>query len=73
MDCIATAEEILQKVQQRRSDMENSASISEWKDFIEELKRKETLEKERVEARDRARNQANDEWVLIEYSVPSHS
>ena len=61
MDCIATAEEMLQKVQQRRSDVESSATVSEWRDFIEELKRRETLEKERVEARDRARNQANDE------------
>jgi hypothetical protein len=35
--------------------------IDEWSYFIEELKRKEGLEKARSEARDRARTQANDE------------
>lgn len=59
MDCIATAEEMLQKVQGRQ--IESQASGDEWRDFIEELKRKEALEKARTEARDRARTQANDE------------
>ena len=50
---------MLQKVKSRQ--IESEASGEEWRDFIEELKRKETLEKARTEARDRARTQANDE------------
>ena len=61
IDCIASAEEMLQKVQQGRTNVECQATVHEWRDFIEELKRKEALEKARTEARDRARNQANDE------------
>ena len=59
MDCIATAEEVLQQVRNRQ--MESLASVDEWGDFIEELKSKESLEKARMEARERARTQANDE------------
>jgi hypothetical protein len=64
MDCIATAEEMLQNIQHRQSNFENlesQATVDEWRDFIDGLKRKETLEKARIEARDRARTQANDE------------
>lgn len=73
MDCIANAEAASQ--QQRQQDQYNSqqnrenkprprnntATALEWTDFIEELKRRESLEKARMEARDRARSQANDE------------
>jgi hypothetical protein len=59
MDCIATAEEMLLKIQSRQIDSQES--IDDWNGFIEELKRKEALEKARIEARDRARTQANDE------------
>lgn len=37
------------------------ASSTEWTDFIQELKRREALEKARAEARHVARSQANDE------------
>ena len=61
IDCIASAEEMLQNIQQRRTNNECQATVDEWRVFIEELKRKEALEKARIEARDRARNHANDE------------
>ena len=38
-----------------------TTTTEEWNDFIQELKRRETVEKARLEARDRARSQANDE------------
>lgn len=67
MDCIATAEQVFTQQQQRirhQSSSNNAnymASISEWNEFIQELKRRETVEKARMEARDRARSQANEE------------
>ena len=45
----------------RQSVRWGDASSSEWTDFIQELKRREALEKAREEARDVARNQANVE------------
>jgi len=57
MDCIATAEETARNF----CNTKDQAMIDEWSYFIEELKRKEGLEKARSEARDRARTQANDE------------
>ncbi len=54
MDCIATAYAI--------SKCYSSQTV-EWNDFIEELKRRESLEKARAEARERARNRANEECV----------
>ena len=64
MDCIATADIVSHELQQRRQRSRNKddmATILEWQDFIEELKRRENLEKARMEARDRARSQANEE------------
>ncbi|KAL7483858.1 hypothetical protein ACHAW6_009504 [Cyclotella cf. meneghiniana] len=66
LDCIATAEDMMQKIQRRRGNVSNDATgqvvhVAEWRDFIEELKRRETLEKARMEARERARTQANEE------------
>lgn len=66
LDCIATAEDMMQKIQRRRGNVSNDAqgqvaNLAEWRDFIEELKRRETLEKARMEARERARTQANEE------------
>lgn len=68
MDCIATAEQVFTQQQQQRirhqsssNNVNNMASISEWNEFIRELKRRETGEKARMEARDRARSQANEE------------
>ena len=60
MDCIATAEGTFSE---QRNNMQhgNNVTISEWNDFIQELKRREASEKARMEARDRARSQANDE------------
>jgi len=52
IDCIATADAI--------SNNYSNQSI-DWNDFIEELKRRESLEKARAEARERARSQANEE------------
>ena len=57
LDCIATAEKTFTYMRQRLS----SDDIAEWNEFILELKRREMIEKERMEARDRARSQANDE------------
>ena len=57
MDCIATTEQTFTDMRQRLS----SDDIAEWNEFILELKRREMIEKERMEARDRARSQANDE------------
>jgi len=70
MDCIATAERVFSEQQQQRNNNgrqerhTNAAAvvtISEWNEFIQELKRREASEKARMEARDRARSQANDE------------
>jgi hypothetical protein len=67
MDCIATAEEMLQQILHRRSNTtdesstQQTATVEEWRSFIDELKRKEALEKARTEARERARTQANEE------------
>eukprot|EP00970_Alexandrium_tamarense_P016749 scaffold7349_cov284-Alexandrium_tamarense.AAC.4 len=54
-DCIASAEHHLQ--QRSKSNHEHQR----WRDFIEDLKQRETLEKARTEARERARTQANEE------------
>lgn len=59
MDCIATAEQSFQSGGMCRSS--NVATVPEWNEFIRELKRRESVEKARMEARDRARSQANDE------------
>ena len=68
LDCIATAQKVfleLQQNQQQRqqhtSQIDGRATAAEWNDFIHELQRREGVEKARIEARDRARNQANDE------------
>mmetsp|Transcript_510 Transcript_510/g.833 ORF Transcript_510/g.833 Transcript_510/m.833 type:complete len:341 (+) Transcript_510:192-1214(+) len=59
MDCIATAEQAL-LLQQENSRI-NNPTLEEWNDFIQELKRRESVEKARIEARDRARTQANEQ------------
>jgi hypothetical protein len=65
MDCIAAAEEEFARRRRWQAAEElTSAStmiVSEWTEFIQELKKRETLEKARSEARDLARSQANDE------------
>ena len=73
MDCIATAEQIFSEQSQRRANnaKAGTATISEWNEFITALKRRETVEKARMEARDRVRNQANDEWVQIPSRISS--
>ena len=58
LDCIATAEQTFSEI---RNDNNTATKTEEWNDFIQELKRRETVEKARLEARDRARSQANDE------------
>eukprot|EP00956_Cyclotella_meneghiniana_P005809 scaffold7557_cov68-Cyclotella_meneghiniana.AAC.6 len=73
IDCIASAEEMLQNIQQRRTNNECQATVDEWRVFIEELKRKEALEKARIEARDRARNQANDEHRELQRTLAANS
>ena len=63
MDCIAMAEQVFTNIRQlrlRSSDDDNDVA-EEWNEFIQELKRREMVEKERMEERDRARSQANDE------------
>lgn len=59
MDCIATAEQALSE--QQKNTLMNNPTLEEWNDFIQELKRRESLEKARSEARDRARTQANEQ------------
>jgi len=59
LDCIATAEQTFSEI--RNDNNTTTTTTEEWNDFIQELKRRETVEKARLEARDRARNQANDE------------
>ena len=68
LDSIATAEQALSQQQQQQQQKDtlaninnNEPSLEEWNDFIQELKRRETLEKARHEARNRARRQANEE------------
>ena len=61
LDCIATAEQIFSEQSERRADNAKTATVSEWNEFITALKRREMIEKARIEARDRVRNQANDE------------
>ena len=63
LDCVATAEQLhQQRTSSRQSGRKNAvATISEWKDFIQELKAREESKRARNEARDRARSQANDE------------
>ena len=61
MDCIATAEQIFSEQSQRRADNAKTATVSEWNEFITALKRREMIEKAHIEARDRVRNQVNDE------------
>ena len=60
LDCIATAEQTFSEIRNDNNTATNT-STEEWNDFILELKRRETVEKARLEARDRARSQANDE------------
>ena len=76
LNCIAMAEEEFAKrrcsipfddrglnnnnTRQRVSRWGDASSL-EWTDFIQELKRRETLEKARAEARQVARSQANDD------------
>ena len=59
LNCIATAEQALS--QQQKDTLINNPTMEEWNDFIQELKRRESLEKARSEARDRARTQANEQ------------
>mmetsp|Transcript_7580 Transcript_7580/g.11009 ORF Transcript_7580/g.11009 Transcript_7580/m.11009 type:complete len:339 (-) Transcript_7580:9-1025(-) len=59
MDCIATAEQAL--LEQQENSRINNPTLEEWNDFIQELKRRESVEKARTEARDRARTQANEQ------------
>jgi len=66
LDCIATAEQTLSEQQKKDVRMiinnnNNSPTLEEWNDFIQERKRRESLEKARSEARDRARTQANEQ------------
>lgn len=74
LDCVGTAEQALSRQQQRQqqqqqqqqkdtlaSNINNDPPLEEWNDFIQELQRRETLEKARHEARNRARRQANEE------------
>ena len=59
MDCISMAEQVFTNIRQLRLSSEDD--VAEWNEFIQELKRREMIEKERMEERDRARSQANDE------------
>ncbi|KAL7442332.1 hypothetical protein ACHAXH_006663, partial [Discostella pseudostelligera] len=59
LDCIATAQKVFLELQQKQQW--NPSQSAEWNDFIQELRRREGVEKARREARDRARSQANDE------------
>ena len=72
LDCIATAEQALSQRQQQQQQQQqqqkdtltntiNNGALEEWNDFLQELKRRESLEKARHEARNRARRQANEE------------
>ena len=67
MDCIATAEHVFAEQHKQQHggriirNQHHATTMSEWNDFIQELKRRETTEKARIEARDRARSQANEE------------
>ncbi|KAL3821905.1 hypothetical protein ACHAXA_008439, partial [Cyclostephanos tholiformis] len=71
LDCIATAEEELatRRTRQRRpmslevggGRTSPPIDLSQWTDFVSELKRREVLERARSEARDLARSRANDE------------
>lgn len=72
MDCIAVADAVIGTLQSPSREEERAGiskggesckveDILEWKDFIQELKRRESIEKARIEARDRARTQANEE------------
>jgi len=65
MDCIAAAEEEFARRRRRQVAEESTSAstmiVSEWTEFIQELKKREALEKARSEARDLARSQANDE------------
>lgn len=71
LDCVATAEQALsqqqqlQQQQQQKDSLANTINngppLEEWNDFIQELKRRETLAKAQHEARNRARRQANEE------------
>ncbi len=63
LDCVATAEQALSQQQQQKDTLANinDPPLEEWNDFIQEIKRRETLEKARHEARNRARRQANEE------------
>jgi hypothetical protein len=63
LDCIATAQKVFLELQQSQSD--GGAAIAEWNDFMHELRRREGVEKAKMEARDRARSQANDEYVCF--------
>ncbi|KAL7439479.1 hypothetical protein ACHAXM_007093 [Skeletonema potamos] len=61
-DCIATAEQALSEQQKDALiNNNNNPTLEEWNDFIQELKRRESLEKARSEARDRARTHANEQ------------
>ncbi|KAL7542788.1 hypothetical protein ACHAXR_012079 [Thalassiosira sp. AJA248-18] len=58
MDCIATAEQIFtqqQQIYRGNKHVNDVATLAEWNDFIRELKRRETVEKARMEARYRHR------------------
>ena len=61
MDCISMAEQVFTNIRQLRLSSSDDDVVADWNEFIQELKRREMIEKERMEERDRARSQANDE------------
>ena len=69
LDCVAAAEEEYarrrirgsSRVRRRRRGDAAETTMSEWTDFIRELKRRGALERARAEARDLARSRANEE------------
>ena len=67
LDCIATAHKVFLELQQEQQlqHQNGGATMAEWNDFIHELRRREGVEKAKMEARDRARSQANDEYVWL--------
>ena len=56
LDCLAAAEE-----EYARRRIRGETTMSEWTDFIRELKRRGALERARDLARDLARSRANEE------------
>ncbi len=68
LDCIAAAQKMFLEFQQKQqlqhqAQLDGGTMMAEWNDFIHELRRREGVEKAKMEARNRARSQANDEYV----------